>query len=164
MRPTLLAVCLSVWLVLSCVVCAEEPKAPLGFRAIFNGSDLTDWYGFNPHSIAQLDRDERQAALGKMRDEFAEHWRVEDGELVTDGKGPFASAEIGPPAVACAAKLVPLLFDPDEHVRGNAARAIAYIDLPADFPTAELKRAANSSDRTVQLWTESALRKIESKK
>jgi hypothetical protein len=35
----------------------------------------------------------RGAALKKMRDEFAAHWRVENGELVNDGHGPYANTD-----------------------------------------------------------------------
>ena len=27
---------------------AAEPKPPAGFRALFNGQDLTGWHGLNP--------------------------------------------------------------------------------------------------------------------
>ncbi|MBJ7344889.1 MAG: hypothetical protein JHD09_06375, partial [Gemmataceae bacterium] len=29
---------------------AADPMPPKGFRSIFNGKDLTGWYGWNPHS------------------------------------------------------------------------------------------------------------------
>src|SRR4051794_6318570 len=45
----------------------REP--PQGFVALFNGKDLTGW---------------------KDADKLAEHWKVEDGVLVNDGKGPNA--------------------------------------------------------------------------
>lgn len=69
----------------------EEP--PKGFRALFNGKDLTGWHGLNPHSVAKLEGEKKEAALKKMRDEFADHWRVENGELVNDGHGPYATTD-----------------------------------------------------------------------
>jgi hypothetical protein len=72
---------------------AADPLPPAGFRAIFNGRDLTGWYGLNPHSVAKLEGEKRTASLQKMRDEFASHWRVENGELVNDGTGPYATTE-----------------------------------------------------------------------
>ncbi|MBX3452246.1 MAG: DUF1080 domain-containing protein [Planctomycetaceae bacterium] len=72
---------------------AAEPMPPEGFRALFNGTDLTGWYGLNPHSVAKLTGEEREASLAKQRAEFADHWRVEDGELVNDGHGPYATTE-----------------------------------------------------------------------
>lgn len=72
---------------------AAEVKPPKGFRALFNGKDLTGWHGLNPHSAAKLTGEKREAALQKMRDEFAKHWRVEKGELVNDGHGPYANTD-----------------------------------------------------------------------
>ena len=72
---------------------AAEPKPPKGFTALFNGTDLTGWHGLNPHSVAKLDGEKKEAALKKMRDEFADHWRVENGELVNDGHGPYATTD-----------------------------------------------------------------------
>ncbi|MEX2580530.1 MAG: family 16 glycoside hydrolase [Verrucomicrobiales bacterium] len=72
---------------------AQEPDPPEGFRALFNGKDLTGWHGLNPHSVAKLTGEKKEAALKKMRDEFADHWRVENGELVNDGHGPYATTD-----------------------------------------------------------------------
>lgn len=85
----------SSWVVLALPRAArgDEPKPPEGFRAIFNGRDLSGWYGHNPHSSAKLSGDELEANLKQQRAEFASHWRVEDGELVNDGHGPYATTE-----------------------------------------------------------------------
>lgn len=72
---------------------AAEPVPPEGFRAVFNGKDLTGWYGLNPHSVAKLEGEKLEASLQKQREEFASHWSVEDGELVNDGHGPYATSE-----------------------------------------------------------------------
>src|SRR5688500_17646761 len=72
---------------------AADPEPPKGFRAVFNGKDLTGWYGLNPHSVSKLQGEKRDAALMKMREEFAQHWRVENGELVNVGNGPYATTE-----------------------------------------------------------------------
>lgn len=72
---------------------AGEPAPPPGFRALFNGKDLTGWYGLNPHSVAKQEGEKRAASLKKMRDEFADHWRVENGELVNVGTGPYATTD-----------------------------------------------------------------------
>jgi acetyl esterase/lipase len=82
-----------------CSVCvtalgySADPKPPEGFRALFNGKDLSGWYGLNPHSVQKLSGDDKAAALTKMREEFPIHWRVEKGELVNDGHGPYATTE-----------------------------------------------------------------------
>jgi hypothetical protein len=72
---------------------AESPKPPEGFRAIFNGEDLTGWYGLNPHGVEKLSGEQKEAALKKMRDEFADHWSVDKGELVNVGTGPYATTD-----------------------------------------------------------------------
>ena len=40
---------------------AAEPTPPEGFRAIFNGKDLTGWHGLNPHSAARLTGEKKEA-------------------------------------------------------------------------------------------------------
>lgn len=77
----------------SAIVSGAEPAVPEGFRAIFNGKDLAGWHGLNPHSVAKLNGEKREAALKKMREEFASHWHVENGELVNDGTGPYATTD-----------------------------------------------------------------------
>jgi acetyl esterase/lipase len=71
----------------------DDPKPPQNFRAIFNGKDLTGWYGLNPHSVAKLEGEKRDAKLAEMKKEFATHWTVENGELVNDGHGAYATTE-----------------------------------------------------------------------
>ena len=72
---------------------AADVKPPKGFRALFNGKDLTGWHGLNPHSVAKLKGEKREAKLKQMRDEFAQHWSVEKGELVNDGHGAYANTD-----------------------------------------------------------------------
>lgn len=80
----------------SCVVInvhAADPVPPEGFRALFNGKDLTGWYGWNPHASAKLMDEKKEANLKQQRDEFADHWSSESGELVNKGTGPYATTE-----------------------------------------------------------------------
>lgn len=72
---------------------AHAGSPPEGFRALFNGRDLSGWHGLNPHSVVKLQGDKKQVALQKQRDEFASHWRVENDELVNDGTGPYATTD-----------------------------------------------------------------------
>src|SRR5688572_18911915 len=71
----------------------DNPSPPANFRAVFNGRDLAGWHGLNPHPVAKLDDEKRQAALKQQRAEFADHWRVESGELVNIGTGPYATTD-----------------------------------------------------------------------
>jgi hypothetical protein len=59
---------------------AAEPKPPAGFRALFNGQDLTGWHGLNPHDTAKLTGEKRDAKLAQMRTEFA-HARSADNNV-----------------------------------------------------------------------------------
>lgn len=72
---------------------AGEPVPPEGFRALFNGRDLSGWHGLQPHAIAKMDPAKKEAAIRKMSDEFPQHWRVENGELVNAGTGPYATTD-----------------------------------------------------------------------
>jgi hypothetical protein len=72
---------------------AQQPNPPAGFRAVFNGKDLTGWYGLNPHSGAQLKGEKKEANLKQQRADFPKHWRIENGELVNDGTGPYATTQ-----------------------------------------------------------------------
>ena len=72
---------------------AGDPAPPQGFRAIFNGKDLAGWHGLNPHAVAKLEGEKRDANLKQQREEFPQHWRVENGELVNAGTGPYAATD-----------------------------------------------------------------------
>ena len=72
---------------------AADPEPPKGFHAIFNGKDLAGWYGWNPHSSAKLTGEKLDANLKQQREEFSKHWRVENGELVNAGTGPYATTD-----------------------------------------------------------------------
>ena len=70
-------------------VFAQAVNPPEGFRPLFNGQDLSGWYGDNPHQSRKAD--DRQAAIEEQQAEFKEHWTIENGELVNDGHGPYAT-------------------------------------------------------------------------
>lgn len=101
-------------------VSAAEPLPPKDFRALFNGKDLTGWHGLNPHSVGKAEGEKKEAILKKMRDEFAQHWRVENGELVNDGTGPYATTdeELGDIELLIEYKTVPKA-DSGIYLRGN---------------------------------------------
>ena len=70
---------------------ADSP--PEGFRALFNGKDLSGWHGLNPHQGLKLTGEKKAADLTKQRADFPLHWRVENGELVNAGTGPYATTD-----------------------------------------------------------------------
>ena len=73
----------------------ENNKAPEGYTAIFNGEDLSGWYGmnFSPVKLAEMSEEDRKAKLAKQTADMREHWSVENGELVNDGKGAYLTTE-----------------------------------------------------------------------
>ena len=77
---------------------ATAPPAdpPAGFVALFNGRDLSGWYGLpqvDPATLAAMSADERAKKRAADDVEFRKHWRVESAELVNDGNGPFATTD-----------------------------------------------------------------------
>jgi len=67
--------------------CCNVP--PKGFKALFNGKDLTGWKGLvgNPKARAVMTPDQLAKAQAKADKIMREHWQVVDGALVYDGKG-----------------------------------------------------------------------------
>lgn len=67
---------------------------PEGFRALFNGKDLTGWHGWAIHSVspaklAAMSEEERAKTLAAHDADAKAHWSVENGELVNDGHGAY---------------------------------------------------------------------------
>ena len=72
----------------------KEP--PPGFTPLFNGKDLTGWHGmttYDPRKLAGLSEADRAAQLDKWNAEVKAHWTAENGELVNDGFGAYASTD-----------------------------------------------------------------------
>src|SRR5262245_7106478 len=66
--------------------CHDSP--PAGFTALFNGKDLAGWRGLiDPPARAKLSPAELEKEQAAADQRMREHWRVEGGELVFDGKG-----------------------------------------------------------------------------
>jgi hypothetical protein len=104
-----MSVCIAPVLALAAAANAQEKPLntpPPGFTALFNGKDLTGWKGLplkvNTNEKKKASRPyiamsmperlkatpEELAAAQKLGDESArEHWKVEDGVIVFDGKG-----------------------------------------------------------------------------
>jgi hypothetical protein len=78
-----------------CLVCtigdAADSNPPKGFRALFNGENLDGWHGDNPHTTVKADQDKREQAIADQQEEYKAHWSVDNGELVNDGHGPYAT-------------------------------------------------------------------------
>ena len=88
--------------------CGDESPPP-GFTALFNGKDLSGWYGWGTQDPTDLWKmtPEEQATYKKKSiegglvdakgvdkgDHVNAHWSVKDGELVNDGKGLYLTTD-----------------------------------------------------------------------
>jgi 3-keto-disaccharide hydrolase len=84
-----IAICLTFF---SAQIHAEDQKLnvpPKGFKALFNGTDLTGWKGLvgSPKSRAEMSADDLAAAQKTADQQMRDHWSVADGILTYDGKG-----------------------------------------------------------------------------
>ena len=71
-------------------------QPPKGFTALFNGKDLTGWWGLKTEDPAKwmaLDKDALAKKKADSLKDINEHWSVENGELVNDGHGLYMSTE-----------------------------------------------------------------------
>jgi len=75
-------------------VAADKQKLnvpPKGFKALFNGNDLTNWRGQigrgNPKIIRKMTPEQRKNAQKAANKRMKQHWSVKDGILIFDGKG-----------------------------------------------------------------------------
>jgi hypothetical protein len=65
--------------------------APEGFTALFNGKNLDGWiaHNQNPYKLEAMSEEERKTFLDEQWKNAVEHWSVDNGELVNDGKGVY---------------------------------------------------------------------------
>ena len=75
---------------------SADNTPPSGFTALFNGKDFTGWHGVgteDPRKVAAMDPDERARKFAASLDDLNEHWKIDDGELVNDGKGLYMTTD-----------------------------------------------------------------------
>jgi len=75
-------------------VVAEETDQSL--QPLFNGRDLSGWHGrahYDPLELQALEESARERQLAAWMQELKAHWRVEDGAIVNDGKGPYLTTD-----------------------------------------------------------------------
>ena len=87
---------------------AADNVPPSGFTALWNGKDLNGFFGWgtrDPRDILAMTPEELAAykkqsieggadAKGKAKDDHVNaHWKVENGELVNDGKGLYLTTD-----------------------------------------------------------------------
>ena len=87
---------------------AQQDSPPSGFTSLFNGTDLSGWYGWttrDPNDLWQMTEEEQSQykqtsieggftnkAGAPKNDHINAHWRVENGELVNDGDGLYLTS------------------------------------------------------------------------
>jgi len=86
-----------------------QSSPPEGFTALFNGTDLSGWYGWStrdPQELWSMTAEEQaqykqQSISGGLLDKKGNptdehihaHWRVDNGELVNDGRGLYLTSD-----------------------------------------------------------------------
>ena len=69
---------------------------PAGFSALFNGTDLANWWGAtteDPRKYMALPADKFQQKHDASLADIQQHWSVQNGELVNDGRGLFLTTD-----------------------------------------------------------------------
>ena len=91
---------LTLWLLAGLLGGAASALAlnqpPPGFTALFNGQELAGWRGgdtFDHRKYLAMPPDQRAAQDADWTADMRKHWRVENGELVNDGNGKYATTE-----------------------------------------------------------------------
>ena len=77
-------------------VSADVNEPPTGFRTLFNGTDLSGWFGMqhvSPRKLLEMSPEDFAAMREKSLADVNEHWGVENGELVNDGHGLYLTTE-----------------------------------------------------------------------
>ncbi len=91
--PALLAILTAV------LVCPDRVLAaapPPGFESIFNGRDLSGWWGLGTEDPAKwmaLPPEQLEQKKKDSLDDIRKHWSVEGDELVNDGNGLYLTTE-----------------------------------------------------------------------
>lgn len=69
-----------------------DPAPPPGFQPLFNGRDLTGWWGLGTEDPAKwmaLPSEELARKKAASLEDIRKHWRAENGELINDGEGLY---------------------------------------------------------------------------
>ncbi len=95
--PRLALLALATALVPAANLAAEDAKQnvpPEGFTALFNGKNLDGWiaHSRNPYEVEALSEEDRKKFLDEQWQNATEHWSVDNGELVNDGKGAYMTS------------------------------------------------------------------------
>lgn len=84
------------FLLLSAFLISPLAAAPEGFTSLFNGKDLTGWWGAateDPVKYMALSPEKLAEKKKKSLENIAQHWEVKDGIIHNDGHGLFLTTE-----------------------------------------------------------------------
>ncbi len=91
-----------IWFAIALPLLSAEPAKtslnapPKGFVALFNGKDLSGWWGADtedPRKYLALSAEAFKTKRDASLPNILAHWRVDNGVLVNDGKGLFLTTE-----------------------------------------------------------------------
>jgi hypothetical protein len=83
----------------SSVICSaadSDAYPPAGFKPLWNGKDLSGWWGAStddPRIYMALPAEEFEKKKKASLDDIQKHWSVQDGELVNDGHGLYLTTD-----------------------------------------------------------------------
>jgi len=93
-RVSALVLSFSVLLCINRAQSAQE--APAGFTPLFNNQNLSGWWGADtedPRKYMALSPEDFKTKHDKSLEDIQKHWRVENDELINDGKGLYLTTE-----------------------------------------------------------------------
>jgi len=74
----------------------HQGEALKGFTPLFNGENLKGWHGrphVSPYKIEQWSDQKLKKKRAAWNESLRQHWRVEDGVIINDGKGPYLTTD-----------------------------------------------------------------------
>lgn len=95
------------WMIAACTILlttitlpAQDKQPASTFTSIFNGKDLTGWYGWDihgkggsPSDMANTRADDKAKKIAGWTADAEKHWSVQNGELVNDGHGAYLASQ-----------------------------------------------------------------------
>ena len=83
-----------------CITCTaqsnSETEVPKGFESLFDGKSLDGWYASptaDPRKFAAMSDEQQQEKIAELTEKTGESWRVEDGNIINEGQGPYLTTK-----------------------------------------------------------------------
>ena len=139
-----------LWLASGTIAGAFKPTPPPGFVALYNGKDLEGWRGGDTQDHRKylaMDPAARAKQDAEWTADMLKHWSVQNGELVNDGHGRYATTieDYGDFELLVEYKTVPLADS------GIYLRNVPQVQI---WDPANAKEKKNGADKgSGALWT-----------